>query len=110
MNDLEMEMQFADPDWQPASARPGRAPGEQALALPVEITHTPDPGPPSRPRVSGLQGQVRHRPGRSSPPVPMPAVRPIRDNIFTSRRPRQCGTRVGDNDGCSGSWHALRWW
>ena len=38
-------MQFADPDWQPASSRPGRSPGEQALAVPVEITHAPAPSP-----------------------------------------------------------------
>jgi len=44
MSYQDMEMQFADPDWQPASARPGRSPSEPALALPVEITHAPDPG------------------------------------------------------------------
>ena len=43
MSHQDMEMQFADPDWQPASGRPGRSPGEQALAVPVEITHAPDP-------------------------------------------------------------------
>ncbi len=43
MSNQDMEMQFADPDWQPASARPGRSPGEQALAVPVEITHAPAP-------------------------------------------------------------------
>ena len=45
MSDLEMEMQFADPDWQPASFRPGRSPGEQALSVPVEIKNAPDPSP-----------------------------------------------------------------
>ena len=45
MSDQDMEMQFADPDWQPASARPGHSPGEQALAVPVEIKHTSDPSP-----------------------------------------------------------------
>ena len=45
MSNQDMEMQFADPDWQPASARPGRFPGEQALAVPVEITHAPAPSP-----------------------------------------------------------------
>jgi hypothetical protein len=43
MNDLEMEMQFADPDWQPASSRPGPSPREQALAASVEIKNAPDP-------------------------------------------------------------------
>jgi hypothetical protein len=45
MSHQDMEMQFADPDWQPASSRPGRSPGEQALAVPVEITHAPAPSP-----------------------------------------------------------------
>lgn len=45
MSHQEMEMQFADPDWQPASARPGRSPGEQALAVPVEIKQAPNPNP-----------------------------------------------------------------
>jgi|SRR5437588_5594330 len=45
MSHQDMEMQFADPDWQPAPSRPGRSPGEQALAVPVEIMHTPVPNP-----------------------------------------------------------------
>lgn len=45
MSDQGMEMQFADPDWQPASSRPGRSPREQALAVPVEIKNAPDPSP-----------------------------------------------------------------
>lgn len=45
MSHQDMDMQFADPDWQPASARPGRSPGEPALAVPVEIKHAPDPSP-----------------------------------------------------------------
>lgn len=40
-----MEMQFADPDWQPASSRSGRSPGEQALAVPVEIKQATAPSP-----------------------------------------------------------------
>ena len=40
-----MEMQFADPDWQPASSRLGRSPSEQALSVPVEIKNAPDPSP-----------------------------------------------------------------
>ncbi|HEV2580732.1 MAG TPA: hypothetical protein VGT44_07750 [Ktedonobacteraceae bacterium] len=45
MSDQDMEMQFADPDWQPASARPGRYPGEQARAVPFEIKHAPASNP-----------------------------------------------------------------
>ena len=45
MSNQDMEMQFADPDWQPASSQPGRSPGEPALAVPVEIKHAPDPSP-----------------------------------------------------------------
>src|SRR6266849_6735696 len=45
MSHQGMEMQFADPDWQPASSRPGRSPGEQALAVPVEIKHALAPSP-----------------------------------------------------------------
>lgn len=45
MSYQDMEMQFADPDWQPVSARPGRSPDEQALVVPVEIKHAPDPSP-----------------------------------------------------------------
>ena len=45
MSQQDMEMQFADPDWQPASSRPGRSPGEQARAAPVEIKPAPDAGP-----------------------------------------------------------------
>ncbi len=45
MSHQDMEMQFADPDWQPASSRPGHSPGEPALAVPVEIKHAPDPSP-----------------------------------------------------------------
>jgi hypothetical protein len=37
MSHQDLEMQFADPDWQPASSRPGRSPGEQACAVSVEI-------------------------------------------------------------------------
>ncbi len=47
MRDQDMEMQFADPDWQPASSRQGRSPGEQALAVPVEIKNAPDPRKPT---------------------------------------------------------------
>ena len=47
MSDQDMKMQFADPDWQPASSRPGRSPGEPALAVPVEIKHAPDPRKPT---------------------------------------------------------------
>ena len=43
MSHQDMEMQFADPDWKPASARPRRSPGEQALPVPVGITQVPDP-------------------------------------------------------------------
>lgn len=43
MSDQDMEMQFADPDWQPASSRQGRSPREQALSVPVEIINAPDP-------------------------------------------------------------------
>ncbi len=43
MSNQDMEMQFADPDWQPASARPGRSPGEQSFSVPVEIKNAPDP-------------------------------------------------------------------
>ena len=45
MSDQHMEMQFADPDWQPASSRLGRSPSEQALFGPVEIKNAPDPRP-----------------------------------------------------------------
>ena len=45
MSNQDMEMQFADPDWQPASSRPGRSPGEPALAVPVEIKPAPDQSP-----------------------------------------------------------------
>ena len=45
MSDQDMEMQFADPDWQPASSPPGRSPHEQALSVLVEIKHAPDPSP-----------------------------------------------------------------
>ena len=44
MSDQDMEMQFADPDWQPASSRQGRSPREQALPVPVQIKNAPDPG------------------------------------------------------------------
>ncbi len=47
MSDQDMEMQFADPDWQPASSRQGRSPGEQALAVPVEIKNAPAPRKPT---------------------------------------------------------------
>lgn len=42
MSQQEMEMQFADPDWQPASAR-NSPPGEQTYAVPVEIKQVPAP-------------------------------------------------------------------
>jgi hypothetical protein len=42
MSDQDMEMQFADPDWQPASSRLGRSLSEQALFVPVEIKNAPD--------------------------------------------------------------------
>src|SRR5438874_8673367 len=45
MSHQDMEMQFADPDWQPTSSRPGRSLGEQALAVPVEIMHAPAQNP-----------------------------------------------------------------
>ena len=44
MSDQNMEMQFADPDWQPASSRQGHSPREQALSVPVQIINAPDPG------------------------------------------------------------------
>lgn len=43
MSHQDLEMQFADPDWQPTLARPGRSPGEQALSAPVEIKQAPAP-------------------------------------------------------------------
>ena len=46
MSDQDMEMQFADPDWQPASSRQGRSPHEQSLSVPVEIINAPDPREP----------------------------------------------------------------
>src|SRR5437764_12390529 len=54
MSHQDMEMQFADPDWQPASSRPGRSPGEQALAVRAAASsgtgqrqqlHQPPPAP-----------------------------------------------------------------
>ena len=67
MSDQDMEMQFADPDWQPASSRPGRSPGEQALAVPVEIKPAPAPNPQADEQLAmGLwtpvPGQVPPRP------------------------------------------------
>ncbi len=47
MSDQDMEMQFADPDWQPASSRQGRSPREQSLSVPVEIKKAPDPRKPT---------------------------------------------------------------
>ena len=47
MSDQDMKMQFADPDWQPVSSRPGRSPGEPALAVPIEIKNAPDPRKPT---------------------------------------------------------------
>ena len=44
MRDQDMEMQFADPDWQPGSSRQGRSHHEQALVVPVQIKNAPDPG------------------------------------------------------------------
>ena len=32
MSDQDMEMQFADPDWQPASSRQGRSPAGRRFA------------------------------------------------------------------------------
>jgi hypothetical protein len=47
MSDQDMKMQFADPDWQPASSRQGRSPREQSLSVPVEIINAPDPRKPT---------------------------------------------------------------
>src|SRR5260370_24171697 len=47
MSDQDMEIQFADPDWQPASSRQGRSPREQSLSVPVEIINAPDPRKPT---------------------------------------------------------------
>jgi hypothetical protein len=54
MSDQDMEMQFADPDWQPASSRQGRSPREQSLSVPVEIINAPDPRKPTN--QSGASG------------------------------------------------------
>jgi len=67
MSHQDMEMQFADPDWQPASAWPGRSPVEQALAVPVEIKPAPAPNPQADEQLAmGLwtpvPGQVPPRP------------------------------------------------
>ncbi len=43
MSDQGMEMQFADPDWQPAQKPHSRPVREQPLPAPVEIDHFPDP-------------------------------------------------------------------
>src|SRR5215469_4709935 len=45
MSHQDLEMLFADPEWQPASVRSGRPPGVQARAVPVEITQAPAPSP-----------------------------------------------------------------
>jgi hypothetical protein len=47
MSDQDMEMQFADPDWQPASSRQSLSPREQSLTIPVEIKNAPDPRKPT---------------------------------------------------------------
>ena len=47
MSDQDMEMQFADPDWQPASSQQGRSVREQSLSVSVEIKHAPDPRKPT---------------------------------------------------------------
>lgn len=54
MSDQDMEMQFADPDWQPASSRQGRSPHEQSLSVPVGIINAPDPRKPTN--QSGASG------------------------------------------------------
>src|SRR5438270_104891 len=74
MSHQDMEMQFADPDWQPASAWPGRSPVEQALAVPVEIKPAPAPNPQADEQLArGLWTPV---PG----PVPPRAVQPTGDD------------------------------
>ena len=63
MSHQDLEMQFADPDWQPASVRSGRFPGEQALAVPVETRHAPAPSP-----QAGEQSATRlWTPGQTPP-------------------------------------------
>jgi hypothetical protein len=47
MSDQNMEMQFANPDWQPASSGQGHSPHEQSLSAPVQIKNAPDPGKPT---------------------------------------------------------------
>jgi hypothetical protein len=42
MSDQDMEMQFADPDWQPGLSRPGSSARKQSLSIPVEIKDAPD--------------------------------------------------------------------
>jgi len=67
MSHQDLEMLFADPEWQPASARSGRPPGEQARAAPVEITQTPAPIPqadeqPAMPPLTPGPGQTPRLP------------------------------------------------
>ncbi|HEY6540216.1 MAG TPA: hypothetical protein VIZ18_04725, partial [Ktedonobacteraceae bacterium] len=56
MSDQGMEMQFADPDWQPTPGHRSRPAREQPLPAPVEIDDFPDPhqqtGQPAGPDAS----------------------------------------------------------
>lgn len=44
MSNQNMEMQFADPDWQPARSQQGGSPHEQLFSGSVQITDAPDAG------------------------------------------------------------------
>ena len=93
MSHQDMEMQFADPDWQPASSRPGRTPGEQALAVPVEITQASEqpamrlwtPGQTPRLPIQSSSADSISVPGQIQQ---MPQIQPPAPVRLKSRRQR----------------------